>query len=159
MICPHRAATNPHLQARSHVRMEAPLVFEATLEAKMVPGGPNVFKSAPKREPRSLQNRPQRALANLTKHMVFTVRITHGASPDTLGNSNFFQNASRHSLLSDFFEFVRHFGAPGLKKDAQRGEHSTARWNPTSNFSLWDSKVGRKGSPDPQKLDHSIPER
>ena len=87
-------------------------------------------------------------LLDPSKHIVFTVRITLGASPDTLGNSTFSQNASRHSLLGDFFEFVRHFGAPGLKKGAQRGEDSTAKWSPISNFLLWEAKVGRRQGPD-----------
>ncbi len=87
----------------------------------MASGAPKVVQKGPKREPRSLQNRPQRVLANLTKHMVVIDRIALGASPDTVGNSTFFQNASRHPLLGDFSEFVRHFGAPGLQKGCQNG--------------------------------------
>jgi len=87
----------------------------------MAPGVLKVVQKGPKREPRSLQNRPQRVLANLTKHMVFIDRIALGVFPDTVGNSTFFQNASRHPLLGDFSEFVRHFGGPGLQKGSPKG--------------------------------------
>ena len=96
-------------------------VFVPTLGAKMVPKSPKVDQNGPKREPRSLQNGPQRALANITKHMVVIDRMALGAFPGTLGNSTFFQNASRHLLLGNFLEFGRHFGAPGIENGSQNG--------------------------------------
>ena len=96
-------------------------VFVPTLGAKIVPKMAKVDQNGPKRKPRSLQNGPQRALANITKHMVVIDRMALGAFPGTLGNSTFFQNTFRHLLLGDFLEFGRDFGAPGVQNGTQNG--------------------------------------
>ncbi len=93
----------------------------------MAPKSPKVSKSGPKREPGNFQNGPQRALANITKHMAVIDRMALGAFPGTLGNSTFFQNASRHLLLGDFLEFGHHFGAPGVQNGSPKG-YSVAEW-------------------------------
>ena len=123
----------------------------------MVPKGPKVDQNGPTTEPRSLQNGPQRALANITKHMVVIDRMALGAFPGSLGNSTFFQNTSRHLLLDNFF-FGRHFGAPGLENGCQNGYLFCCKMEPFGKWVPKAAKVGPKGGPDTQNDPKMVPQ-
>ena len=54
-------------------------------------------------------------------------------------------------LAHDFLRFVVHFGGPGLEKAPKKGNYSTAKWTPISNFSQKWPRWVPMGGPGAQK--------
>ena len=110
-----------------------------------------VTKSDPKKEPKRAPKPPKRTLLDLTKHMVFTVWIAHGADSGDLWEHIFLALLSGHCFFVFFCDFWR-FGMPnGSPKGGSVFPGEVSKFDPAA-------KRLPKGSRPPRRSPKECPE-
>ena len=114
-----------------------------------------VIQSDPEREPKRAQKPPKWTLLDLTKHMVFTVRITYWADSVDLWEHVFSALLSGHCFFLGFVRLLRFWVPKGCPKGVR---YSCGEWPKIDSVakSLPGGPETPKGCPDVTKSDPKL---